>query len=453
MIDVLELAKAALLISTNQRLTRAAFEQRQLKRFRSFAAYALAHSPYYGRIMREQGIDPSSCTPQQFPVLTKTDVLRNFDEIVTEREISLRGIQEFLERSHNPMERYLGRYTVIHTSGTSGQVGYFVFDPKAWARGIAQVANTPSLGFIPRRKRLAFVGPTDGHYAGISMTGSVRFSPFNLLYTGRFFEINVPLATVVEGLNAFQPDVLVSYGSVLESLAEKQMEGVLKIHPRMITNSAEPIPLSCREAIEKGFGPCLRNLYACSEHLCVGIREARFDSMRMIEDDLIFEFYDDHTLVTNLFNRVLPLIRYRMNDVLRPIESSVYGPYRAATEAVGRVEQDAKFVNRHGDLDRISQYMIIELMIPGVRRFQLKITGPASFTLAIVLDPWATEQDRDGAIAAATARLNGILAQKEMDNVVFTIAPVADIPVDSRTQKFKLIVDETVAASGMGSGA
>ena len=447
MIDLLELAKAALLTWTNGRLTREAFEQRQLKRFRNFAAYAMAHSPYYGRIMRKEGIDPSSCTPQQFPVLTKGDVLQNFDEIVTEREISIRGIEAFLARSHDPMERYLGRYTVLHTSGTSGQVGYFVFDPKAWARACAQIANTPSIGFIPRRKRLAFVGPTDGHYAGISMSSSVQLAPFNLLYTGRYFEINLPLAKVVEGLNAFQPDVLVSYGSVLESLAEKQMEGVLNIHPRMITNSAEPMPPSCREAIEKAFGPCLRNLYACSEHLCLGIREARFDSMRMIEDDLIFEFHDDHTLVTNLFNRVLPLIRYRMNDVLRPIESGLYGPYRAMTEAVGRVEQDAKFINRHGDIDRISQYLIIELMIPGVRRFQLRITGPASFTLAIVLDPWATEQDREGAITAATARLQGILAQKEMDNVVFTITPVADIPVDSHTQKFRLIVDETASST------
>ena len=450
MIDALEFVKATLLIASNQRLTRAEFEQRQLKRFREFAAFVMDHSRYYRRVMKEHGIDPATCTPQQFPVLLKTDVLGNFDDIVTSPEITSRGVELFLHGSHDPNERYLGRYTVIHTSGTSGQVGLFVFDPKAWARGLAQVANTPSFGFLPRRRKVAFLGPTDGHYAGISMTGSAKLWPMNLLYRGMYFEINKPLATAIEGLNKFQPDILVSYGHTLTVLAEKQMEGVLNIHPRQITNSAEPLPPYRREAIEKAFGPVLRNLYSCSEHLCIGIREANSDSMRLIEDDLIIELFDDHMLVTNMFNRVMPLIRYRMNDVMRPVPSTAHGPYRTTAEAVGRAEEMAKFTNRHGVVDGISPYTILELLIPGVRSFQLRITGAASCTLVIVLDPDATLQARSTAITAAEARLKAILAQKEMDNVAFTIAVAQEIPIDPRTRKFKLIVNDN---SAQGSGA
>ena len=63
--------------------------------------------------------------------------MTNFDEIVTRREITKRSIAEFLSRSHDPTELFLGKYRVIHTSGSSGEVGYFVYSPEDWARGDA----------------------------------------------------------------------------------------------------------------------------------------------------------------------------------------------------------------------------------------------------------------------------------------------------------------------------
>jgi phenylacetate-CoA ligase len=439
--DLLALLKTKLLMASNQRLTREQFERRRLRRFRAFAAFVMRRSPYYARIMRENQINPANCAPQQFPILTKTEVIEHFDEMVTAPDVNRAGIEEFLHRSHDSVERYRGLYTVIHTSGSSGQVGYFVYDGNAWARGMAQASVTPDLGFIPRRRRVAFLGATDGHYAGVSMIGAIRFAPFNLLYTGKFFEINAPLRDTIDGLNALQPDILLGYGSALGVLAENQLEGPLKIYPRMITNSGEPLQPSSRDVIEQAFGRCVRNVYSCSEHLFMGVREAGSDSMRLIEDELIFEIHLDHTLVTNMFNRVLPLIRYRMNDVIVPIDSDVHKPYRAVAEVVGRVEQIAKFRNRHGVLDGISPHTINELLIPNVRRFQMRINGEASFNLAIVLNSDATEQVRSDAIFEATSRLRAILAQKEMENVVFTITPVADIPVDSQTGKFKLILE------------
>jgi phenylacetate-CoA ligase len=438
--NLTELLRARLLTASNRRLSREEFERRRIERFRRFAAFVKRNSRYYSRIMKDHSIDPDSCVPEQFPVLTKTDVMANFDEMVTTPDVSRRGIEEFLQSSHNPRDLYRGRYTVIHTSGSSGQIGYFIYDGKAWARGLAQVSDIPAMGLMLRRRRVAFIGATDGHYAGISMAGAIHTLPFNLLYKGEFFEINAPLGRTIDGMNALKPDILTGYGSALAALAEKQMEGLLRIRPRMITSSGEPLPRSCREVIEKAFGPCVRNVYSCSEHLCMGVKEAGSDSMRLIEDELMFETYSSHTMVTNLFNRVLPLIRYRMNDVLALQHSDSQAPYRAMADVVGRVEQMARFVNRHGSLDGISPHTINELLIPHVRRFQMRITGESSFILAIVLKPEATDQDRNEAIAAATSRLKAILAQKEMENVQLSILPVEEIQADHSTRKFKLIV-------------
>jgi phenylacetate-coenzyme A ligase PaaK-like adenylate-forming protein len=197
----------------------------------------------------------------------------------------------------------------------------------------------------------------------------------------------------------------------------------------------------------KAFGPVLRNVYACSEHLILGVREADSDTMRLLEDDLIMEIYPDHALVTNLFNRTLPLIRYHMNDVLRLVDTDAHTPYRASAEAVGRVEQTAKFINRHGVADSISQYTIIELLIPGSRRFQMRITGDTAFTMAVVPESGATDEVLQTAVKAATSRLKAILARKEMDNVTFSVEFVDDIPVDARSRKFKLIVYERAPVS------
>ena len=121
--------------------------------------------------------------------------------------------------------------------------------------------------------------------------------------------------------------------------------------------------------------------------------------MRLYEDELMFEINDDQrTLVTNLYNRALPLIRYRMGDVLQPVESDEHAPYRSIAEVVGRVEQVAKFVNGRGVMDGISPHAINELLIPHVRQFQMRITGPTSFELAIVLEKGAGELQRNTAI-------------------------------------------------------
>ena len=125
---LLELLKATSLVALNRKLHRAEFERRRLARFRRFAAFVMRNSPFYARIMREHHIDPASCSVEQFPVLTKSDVMENFDEIVTARDVSRAGVAEFLHTSHDSADRYLGRYHVIHTSGSSGQVGYFVYD-------------------------------------------------------------------------------------------------------------------------------------------------------------------------------------------------------------------------------------------------------------------------------------------------------------------------------------
>jgi phenylacetate-CoA ligase len=156
---------------------------------------------------------------------------------------------------------------------------------------------------------------------------------------------------------------------------------------------------------------------------------------------VIFEFFEDHSVITNLFNYTLPLIRYRMSDILRPV-SAPQTRLTVIQNLVGRSEQMPVFVNGAGAKDFISPHIINEIFVKGVTRFQMQITGPSSFCFLICIEVGLGDAERVAAAAGVRARLTDILAQKGLSNVAFEVRIVADIPPNERTRKFQLIVNQ-----------
>ncbi len=432
-------------------LTRAGFEAKRLGKFRDFVRFVQQRSPYYAALIAEHGIDPATATPEQFPVLTKAQLMANFDAIVTDKHVSKAAIADFLTRSKDPAERFLDRYTVIHTSGSSGEVGYFVYAPADLARGLGfgRGGQRPQAARRRRNRgayRLAFFGATDGHYAGVTMISQLRRGLTRLFMKTELFEVNSPLPEVIARLNAFQPDVLLGYTTALKILAEKQREGVLAIAPLFITASGEATTRGDKEILEQAFGCGVMNAYGCSEHLGMGAALPGSEEIVLYDDDLIFEFAGDHTLVTNLFNHTLPLIRYRMADTLKPVATDAHRPYLVVENLIGRNELQPVFVNRDGVKDFISPHTINEVFVSGVTRFQMHLTGDASFRFLTCVDKTLSAEEKDAARAAVEKRLREILAAKRLDNVQFSVEEAEDLPVNPRTRKFQLIVDARAAS-------
>ncbi len=427
-------------------LTRAEFEAKRLGKFREFVRHVQRHSPYYSALIHERGIDPATATPEQFPVLTKTGLMANFDRIVTDKRVTKAAIANFLTRSKEPTERFLDHFTVIHTSGSSGEVGYFVYAPADVARsvGIGRKSQRPKPA-KPRRNRgryrVAFYGATDGHYAGVTMVSQFRRGLTRVLLKTALFEVNSPLPDVIKGLNEFQPDMLGGYTTALKILAEKQREGVLAIAPIFITASGEATTRGDKEILEQAFGCGVMNAYGSSEHLGMGVALPGSEEIVLYDDDLIFECREDHTLVTNLFNHTLPLVRYRMADTLKPVATDAHRPYLVVENLIGRNELQPVFTNRDGVKDFISPHTINEVFVSGVTRFQLHITGDTSFRFLVCVDKTLAPADRTRARAGVEKRLREILAAKRLDNVQFSVEEVDDLPVNPRTRKFQLIVD------------
>ena len=138
--------------------------------------------------------------------------------------------------------------------------------------------------------------------------------------------------------------------------------------------------------LEQAFGCSLVNTYGCGEHLRMGAAPPGASNIVLTDHDLVYEFYPDHSVVTNLFNYTMPLIRYRMSDVLRPVELGAHAPYLVIESLVSRNELQPVFKNGDGDEDFISPHTINEIFVAGVTRFQMHLLGPEAFRFMVCLD-------------------------------------------------------------------
>ncbi len=130
-------------------------------------------------------------------------------------------------------------------------------------------------------------------------------------------------------LNDQRPDVLVAYASMIRALASEQLAGRLTIAPRAVNSSSEVLTAEARAMAAAAWQVPPFKVYAATETGGIAA-ECRHDhGLHLFEDLLIPEVVDDayqpvpasqagtRLLVTVLYSRTVPLIRYEMTDRLK----------------------------------------------------------------------------------------------------------------------------------------
>ncbi|MGV8909400.1 MAG: hypothetical protein ACOH1Y_10495 [Propionicimonas sp.] len=160
-----------------------------------------------------------------------------------------------------------------------------------------------------------------------------------------------PIDELVAALNEFRPRLLVCYASMLAHLAEAQLAGSLRISPdKVITASEEQLAPSRQMAME-AWGVEVINTYAATETATIASM-CSHGSMHVYEDFLVVEPVDndyqpvpdsqvsDRLLVTVLFSRTLPLIRYELTDsvCLATVPCPCGSPFKVLESVAGRTE-------------------------------------------------------------------------------------------------------------------
>ena len=141
----------------------------------------------------------------------------------------------------------------------------------------------------------------------------------------RGFSILDPLPQLVAQLNAYQPEFFASYPTMLSLLAEEQRSGRLRIAPLRLWSGGECLVPDAAAAIERAFGGPLGNEYGAAECMSIAFG-CQSGWLHVNADWVLFEPVDSdyrptrpgdasHTvLLSNLANRVQPIIRYDLGD-------------------------------------------------------------------------------------------------------------------------------------------
>lgn len=423
-------------------------EKIQTENIHSMLNHASACSAFYKQLYgRKSALELLKDGFSSVPTVDKKSIMEQYDSVVTHAGLK----RELLERhiaEAPPGRPYRGEYKVIHTSGSSGTVGIFVYDRLAWDTLKALVlARCTSFGIGLRRKRLAFIGVTDGHYAGVSLASDAP----RLMVNYAHVSVNEPVAGMVERLNRFRPDDLRGYPSGLSILAAEQLAGRLDIAPRNIVSSAEPLDEKARTLVEEAFGVRPYNFYAASESIGIAQDCSEHAGLHVFNDQHVLELVDDkgeavgygkegYVILTNLYNRCQPLIRYRMHDMAAYAEGECDCglPYPLLKTVSGRREELLWVEDGRGGYEVIHPSVFVEFLVPGLRRLQVHQLERNRLLLKMV-----AEGSRDDIAAEVKRRMAEILSGKGLQDIVqFEVEQVDAIAPDSRTGKTRTVVSK-----------
>jgi phenylacetate-CoA ligase len=385
---------------------------RQEHRLADLVSFARRQSRFYGR-HHAQFPDPVGPL-NELPAVTKPMLMEHFDDVVTDPAITKSRVDAFLADQTNLGRRFLGRYPVWTTSGTTGEPGVFIQDdfslmlvhtvPDRW--------TTPALfnfqmmrRVISNNRRFAEIAFAGGHFAGAS--GIALFRRESRLGKSRirFFSATQPIDELVADLNHYQLALIIGYSTVLVQLAHAQQKGRLAISPPMIVPTAEPISGVAKRELRETFGCVVREMYSATEAISLSTECSR-GSLHANADWFLLEPVDDAyrvvepgqasntVLLTHLGNRVQPLIRYDLGDAITMHRDTCScGSAFPVIEVQGRQGEVLVFQSATGQQTMIFPLALTGIIeaIPDVARSQIVRTGPSVLEVRFETKPGRDE--------------------------------------------------------------
>jgi phenylacetate-coenzyme A ligase PaaK-like adenylate-forming protein len=347
-------------------------QQRALAHLR---AYAYDKSAFY----REFHAGLTDAPLAELPVLTKQTLMDNFDRLATRPEVRVAAVEAFLA-TLGGTELFQDRYYVSATAGTTGRRGIFLWDFREWVQVVSSYNRAfdwaGSIAGLTHRVKTAVVSSTNPSHQSARVGASIhsRWVPTLRIDSGD------ELASIVSRLNGWQPQMLIGYASMLRLLAEEQLAGRLNIRPQFLFSASEVLTDATRRLAEAAWARVPFDVYAATETSGIAAECGHHTGMHLFEDLVITEVVDSDNrpvppgdygakvLVTVLFSRTLPLIRYEMSDSLQ-LASAVHDcpcgrPYALLSGIQGREQEALSFQAADGQSRTVQPVIFHHVMDP-----------------------------------------------------------------------------------------
>ncbi len=432
-------------LKKNMKLSAEKMRSLQNGKLRKLLRFAWEHSAYYRAVFERAGITeeqldtlPLSC----FPTIDKQALLEHFDELVTVPDLKQENLREFDAREAADRKPYQGKYHVVHSSGSTGKPGYFVYDEDAWSQmllGIIRAAlwgmSMPQiLGLLMKRPRIVYIAATDGRYGGAMAVGD---GIDGVGAKQMYLDIKTPVAEWIRQIREFQPNIVIGYPSAIKFLAQLMENGEVGLDAERVISCGEPLGTSLRTYLEKIFRTQVVNFYGSSESLALGVETNPKDGMLLFDDMNVIEVENGVMYLTCLYNYAQPLIRYRLSDrlTLKAPEGGEL-PFTRAVGLLGRNEDVLWFEDGRGNREFLHPLAIEGFCIEGLKDYQFRQTTKDTFEMFAETEHGASkERIRQEMLQ----QMREILSEKKLDFVQFYVNFVNEILPDIRTGKKPLI--------------
>jgi len=416
------------------------FQRGQL---RSLLAHAVHASPYYRDIFGPDAAN-GNVPLSELPTLPKATLMDNFDGIVTDPALRLSELEAHVTSAE--ANRPFRGHRVFSTSGTAGLRGLTVYSHEEFALWTAASLRLFAWAGITPQTRLVAIGSPDPVHITNQLFSAFRSSRPDAPRVS----VITPIDEIVAALNEYKPEALVGYTSVGHLLAQQQLDGRLHIQPRVVALGSEVLTGEATQRIREAWGIEPVNVYASTEVLYIASSMPPHTDMHIYEDLLIIEVVDEHNrpvppgipgfkvLVTNLVNRVQPLIRYELSDsvVLADGVDPSGLPYGRIASVDGRSDDVLRlFARAGGDLPVYPHRLRAPFSgLSEVRQYQI-IHDESRLQVRVVLQPAAPPETLIRVREALLCSLDDIGAVAPPIEIV----PVASIEREAHGSKLKLI--------------
>lgn len=411
-------------------------------RFRKIVSYAYAKSPFYRELYEACGIreqDVAEIDPGELPIIDKKMVRDNFARIAVD-------FSEKVDwRKHTTGENLVllaGKQILVHTSGTTGRPANFLYSEEALIEVVANfvrlsIGGSNGINLRDFPIKVLYVASVGPGYASVCLAfrGIKEYHAKSLV-----LNVQEPIKLWKERINKFNPVYLAGYPSCVTLIADMQARGEINIRPKKIITGGEPLAAETKEYYSDVFGADVIDYYGCSESLLIGAGSSWYEGIYLFDDMNYVEVDPSGRLIiTPLYNRAFPLIRYRLDDVVKGFNRYYSGPlpYTHATKILGRSEEMMWFRNVKGNWDFLHPLFIDDLEVPGIKEYQFVQQDESSFTVKVVLEPGAFAEDVLGAVRT---QISSFLEKKQLSNVSFEVQIVDALEKNPVTGKGMLVL-------------
>lgn len=294
-------------LNKSQFNSRLKIEEFQSKKLEDILKYAVHNVPAYSHMKYD-----NSKSPQQnlleFPITDK-------------------GYYRSKEKSALSLEKDELNYYKSSTSGSTGESFFFLLDMERHAWAMAAKYRTDAFcNIFPNDSRASLWGASFDNKNKKSFKKRVNsyLTPFTFMSSYNMSEEQ--LFNYVELIKKRKPKLLISYSTPLVELASFCKNQDVKFpFLKAIISSSEQLHDFQKEIVEDAFGVKVYNRYGTREFGSIAQECSEHDGLHINSERVFIEILNDENkpcdieekgqlVITDLDNKVMPLIRYKVGD-------------------------------------------------------------------------------------------------------------------------------------------